>query len=57
MRSRRRIDTTLGELIVAITDEVMPVAGNKANANALVSYILHELFTARRLRLRKRARC
>ena len=53
MRVKKRIHTTLGELIAAMTDEVLPVARNQTNANALVSYILAELFTSRRVRLRK----
>jgi hypothetical protein len=55
MRGKRSIDTTLGDLIVAVTDEVMPLAGNQANANALVSFILKDLFDAKRVRLRRRA--
>jgi hypothetical protein len=55
MRGKKQINTTLGELIAAMTDEVLPVAGNRATANALVSYILNELFTARRVRLRSRS--
>ena len=52
---RKRIDTTLGELIAAVTDEVMPLAGNQANADALVSYIVNDLFEAKRIKLRRRA--
>lgn len=55
MRGKKPIDTTLGELIAAVTDEVMPLAGNQANADALVSYILNDLFVAKRVRLRKRS--
>jgi hypothetical protein len=54
MRTRRSIDTTLGELIAAVTDEVMPLAENQANADALVSYIVNDLLVAKRVRLRKR---
>jgi hypothetical protein len=54
MRGRKQINTTLGELIAAVTEEVLPVAGNRANANALVCYILSDLFTARRVRLTRR---
>jgi hypothetical protein len=53
MRVKKQIHTTLGELIAAMTDEVLPVARNQTNANALVSYILNELITSRRVRLRK----
>jgi hypothetical protein len=47
--------TTLGELIVAVTDEVAPIAADQRATNALVSYILQDLFLKRRIRLRKRA--
>lgn len=52
---RKRIHTTLGELIEAVTDEVMPLAGTQANADALVSFIVNDLLEARRIRLRRRA--
>jgi hypothetical protein len=52
---KRKIDTTLGELIAAVTDEVMPIAGNQADADALVSYILNDLLVAKRLKMRRRA--
>jgi hypothetical protein len=55
MRTKRSIDTTLGELIAAVTDEVMPLAGSQANADALVSYIVNDLLVAKRVRLRKRS--
>lgn len=47
--------TTLGELIVAVTDEVAPIAADQRTTNALVSYILQDLFLKRRIRLRKPA--
>lgn len=53
--NRKRIDTTLGELIAAVTDEVLPLAGNQANADALVSYIVNDLLEAKRVKLRRRA--
>jgi hypothetical protein len=55
MRAKKQINTTLGELIAAVTDEVLPVAGNRDNANALVSYILTDLFATRRVKLRRRS--
>jgi len=55
MRGKKQIHTTLGELIAAVTEEVLPVTGSRANANALVSYILSDLFMARRVRLRRRS--
>ena len=42
MRTRKPIDTTLGELIVAVSD-----------ANIFVSYILSDLVASRRVRLKK----
>ena len=51
----KHIHTTLGDLIAAVTDEVMPIAGNQANADALVSYIVNDLLVAKRVKLRKRA--
>lgn len=55
MRVKKQINTTLGELIAAVTDEVMPIAGCQANADALVSYILNDLLVAKRVKLRNRA--
>ncbi len=55
MSVKKQINTTLGELIAAVTDEVMPIAGNQANADALVSYIVNDLLIAKRVKLRKRA--
>jgi hypothetical protein len=55
MRMKKRINTTLGELIAAVTDEVMPIAGSQANADALVSYILNDLLLARKVKLTNRA--
>jgi hypothetical protein len=52
---KKRINTTLGELIAAVTDEVMPIAGSQANADALVSYILNDLLLARKVKLTNRA--
>jgi len=54
MHAKKHIDTTLGDLIAAVTDEVMPIAGNQANADALVSYILNDLLVARRVRMKRR---
>ena len=52
---KRSVNTTLGDLIAAVTDEVMPLAGNQANADALVSYILNDLLVAKRVRIKKPA--
>jgi hypothetical protein len=53
MRARKQIDTTLGELIVAVSDAVSPLTHNRTNANVLVSYILSDLVASRRVRLKK----
>jgi hypothetical protein len=48
------IDTTLGDLIVAVTDEVKPLASNPTNANILVFRILQDLFARKRVRLKSK---
>jgi len=53
MRTRKQIDTTLGELIVAVSEAVSPLTPNRTNANILVSYILSDLVASRRVRLKK----
>jgi hypothetical protein len=55
MSAKKPYDTTLGELIVAVTDEVAPLTTNRTTTNALVSYILQDLFLKRRARLKKRS--
>jgi hypothetical protein len=52
MRARRKLNTTLGDLIAAVTDEVSPFTNSIAKTNILVSYILNDLFVTRRIRLR-----
>jgi hypothetical protein len=47
--------TTLGDLIVAVTDEVRPLMGKGTNTGVIVSLILHDLFRRRRVRLQKRS--
>ena len=37
MRSQKEINTTLGDLIAAVSDEVTPLAQSRADANVLVS--------------------
>ena len=53
MRARRKINTTLGDLIVAVTDEVSPFTSSAAKTNILVSYILNDLFETQRIWLRE----
>ena len=52
----KRIETTLGELVAAVTEETASVTGNTNSTNALVSYILQDLFLSRRVRLKKHSR-
>jgi hypothetical protein len=54
MSGRKTRQSTLGELIVAVTDEVDPLMKNSASTSFLVSLILQDLFARRRVRLRKR---
>jgi hypothetical protein len=55
MRQRKIIRTTLGELIVAVTDEVMPIMRNPSGAYKVVSFILSDLFS-QQARVPKRLR-
>ena len=55
MRQRKIIRTTLGELIVAVTDEVMPIMKNPSGAYKVVSFILSDLLS-QQVRLPKRSR-
>ena len=56
MRQRKIITTTLGELIVAVTDEVMPFVDDPSSLYMVVSCILGDLVAHNHLRLRKRSR-
>jgi hypothetical protein len=56
MRQRRVIRTTLGELIVAVTDEVVPIIRNPSGLYAVVSCILNDLFAHYQIRDHKRSR-
>jgi hypothetical protein len=56
MRQRNVITTTLGELIVAVTDEVMPFVADPSSLYMVVSCILGDLVAHNHLRLRKRSR-
>ncbi len=55
MRQRKIIRTTLGELIVAVTDEVMPIMRNPSGAYKVVSFILSDLL-GQQARVPKRSR-
>jgi hypothetical protein len=54
MSGRKTRQSTLGELIAAVTDEVDPLMKNSASTPIVVSLILQDLFARRRVRLRKR---
>ena len=43
MPSPRRVDTTLGDLIVALTDATVPYAQDENEASILVAYLLSDL--------------
>jgi hypothetical protein len=53
MQKEKRSIATLGDLIVAVTDEVSPLTNNPAKTNVLVSYILNDLFVTKRVRFRQ----
>lgn len=55
MRAEKKFNTTLGELIVAVSEEVAPMQADHATTNALVAYIVQDLFLKRRARLRKKS--
>ena len=44
LQGKRIIQTSLGELIVALTEEAFASVGNEKEANRLVSYMLVDLF-------------
>ena len=56
MRQRRVIRTTLGELIVAVTDEVVPIIRNPSSLYAVVSCILNDLFAHHQIHAHKGSR-
>ena len=56
MRQRKVIKTTLGDLIVAVTDEVMPIIHDPAGAYMVVSWVLNDVLTRQRGRDHKPSR-
>jgi chemotaxis methyl-accepting protein methylase len=54
MAMELRKKATLGELIEAVTNEVSRVTRGSTNTNVLVSHIVRDLFTTRRVRLKRR---
>ena len=53
MRQRKVIKTTLGDLIAAVTDEVMPILRDPAGAYMVVSWVVNDVLTRQLLRDRK----
>jgi len=56
MRQRKVIKTTLGDLIVAVTDEVMPTVQDPASAYMVVSWVLSDVLTRQRQRDHEQSR-
>ena len=56
MRQRKVIKTTLGDLIVAVTDEVMPTVQDPAGAYMVVSWVLSDVLTRQRQRDHEQSR-
>ena len=54
MTMELRKKATLGELIAAVADEVSRATRGSANTDILVSHIVRDLFTTRRVRLKRR---
>jgi hypothetical protein len=55
MRAAKQLDTTLGELILAVTEEVAPLKADRRTTNAVVSYIVQDLFLKGCVRLKKKS--
>jgi len=56
MRQRKVIKTTLGDLVVAVADEVMPIIRDPAGAYMVVSWVLNDVLTRQRVRDHKQLR-
>jgi hypothetical protein len=56
MRQGKIIKTTLGELIVAVTDEVRPIIRDPSGLYMVVSYILSDLLAHHQVRVSKKLR-
>ena len=56
MRQRKVIKTTLGDLIAAVTDEVMPILRDPAGTYMVVSWVLNDVLTRQRVRDHKQSR-
>ena len=56
MRERKVVRTTLGDLIAAVTDEVMPIVRDPADAYMVVSWVLNDVLTRQRVQNHKPSR-
>lgn len=56
MRQRNVINTTLGDLIVAVADEVMPIIRDPAGAYVVMSWVLNDVLTRQRVQNHKPSR-
>jgi hypothetical protein len=56
MRQRKVIKTTLGDLIAAVTDEVMPIIHDPTGAYMVVSWVVNDVLTRQRVRHHKHSR-
>lgn len=56
MRRQKVIKTTLGELIVALTDEVIPIVRDPSALYKVVSWALNDVLARHRLRAQKESR-
>jgi hypothetical protein len=50
------IETTLGDLIVAVTDEVRPLVDNRSQLYTVVSFVVNDVLARRQFSARKRSR-
>ena len=56
MRQRKLIKITLGDLIVAVTDEVMAILRDTGDAYVVASWVLNDILTRQRVRDHKVSR-
>jgi hypothetical protein len=56
IQQRKVVRTTLGELIVAVTDEVRSIIRDRSGLSMVVSYILNDLLAHHQVHVQKRSR-
>ncbi len=56
MRQQKVVRTTLGELVIAVTDEVIPLVRDPTSVYPVVSYILHDLLMRHRVPVLEQSR-